>query len=205
MRKIAVLVMAVLLAGCSAKQVNLNVISKPLYTTPSPAKAELILSREFQSKVYSSKPSYGNAWSLYTFDIHAGGPFSQALIAHLRAKYPSLRVGDVADGNPSDIQVTPSDITIEFGLDDGSAVLATGLFPLAGFAMNTVAGAKAHVTASVRANGVTREVKVLGAGAVPSAYLTISEQKLYDAIAASLDDAASRLASEVNQIATTKP
>lgn len=194
MKGVIALCMLVALTGCSAKQVRPEVSSATLYRTPiEGATAQLILSDDFQRKVITQKPTYGRAWSVFNFEIHLGEPASKSFVSDLRSRVPQARVGNIDDGKPSTIRLAPGDIVIEFGVDDASAVAWSSLGPL-GLGSDIVVGAKATIKADLSVAGKpSRSVEVTGVGALPMAYISLSESDIDKAIGLALEDAAKKI------------
>lgn len=194
MKGIVALCLVALLAGCSAKQVRPEVSGATLYRTPiEGATAQLVLSEGFQRKVITQKPTYGRAWSIFNFEIHVGEPASKSFVSDLRSRVPQARVGNIDDGKPSTIRLTPNDIAIEFGVDDGRAVALSGL-SIFGLGADIVVGAKATIKADLSVAGKpSRPVEVIGVGVLPMAYISLRESDIDKAIGLALEDAAKKI------------
>lgn len=159
----------------------------------SGASAQLVLSEDFQRKVITQKPTYGRSWSPFEFEVPVGEPLSKAMVLDMRARVPGARVGNADDGKPATVRVVPSQIALEFGVDDGSAV-AWSSIGLLGLGADIVVGAKATVTSTISVNGAApRQVSVTGVGAIPMAYISLREADIGKAIGLALDDAALKL------------
>jgi len=153
----------------------------------------LVLPESFQRKVVTQKPNYGRSWSIFDFEIPLGEPASKALVSDLRSRVPQARVGNIEDGNPATIRLAPSDISIEFGVDDGTAIAWTSLSPF-GLGSDIVVGAKATVTAKLSIDGKPpRTLRVVGTGALQMSYISIRESDVGKAIGLAIDDAAKQL------------
>lgn len=195
MKGIIALCLVALLAGCSAKQVRPEVSSNTIYRTPiDGATAQLVLPDSFQRKVITQKPTYGNAWAIYNFDVHIGESIGKALVADMRSRMPSARIGNIDDGKPATVRVTPGDVTLEFGVDDGTAMKYGMAFGVLAMGSDVIVGAKVKVRASiVTGDGRAESVDVLGLGAVPTAFLTIRESDIDKAVGLAIEDAAKKL------------
>lgn len=194
MKGIVALCLLVALTGCSAKQVRPETTASQLFRTPiDGASAQLVLSEDFQRKVITQKPTYGRSWSPFEFEVPVGEPLSKAMVLDMRARVPGARVGNTDDGKPATVRVVPSQIALEFGVDDGSAV-AWSSIGLLGLGADIVVGAKATVTSTISVNGAApRQVSVTGVGAIPMAYISLREADIGKAIGLALDDAALKL------------
>lgn len=194
MKGIIALCLLALLAGCSAKQVKLEATPPQMFRTPiEGATAQLILSQEFQQAVITQSPSWGRAWKPFDFAVPVGPTMSKALAYDIRSRIPMARVGNIDDGKPATIRITPSKVGIAFGVDDGSAVVWTSV-SLIGLGTDIVVSSKATLTASLSVNGApAKEVTVEGVGALTMAYIRLSESDIGVAIGLALDNAALKL------------
>lgn len=194
MKGIIVVCLLAALTGCSAKQVQPEATASQMFRTPiDGASAQLVLSQDFQRKVITQKPSYGRSWSPFNFEVPVGEPLSKAMALDLRSRVPGARIGNTDDGKPATVRVVPSQVALEFGVDDGSAVAWSSL-GLLGMGADIVVGAKATVTSSISVNGAApKQVSVTGVGAIPMAYISLREADIGKAIGLALDDAALKL------------
>lgn len=195
MKGIVVLCLVAALVGCSAKQVRPDVSGGTLYRTPvEGATAQLVLPQEFQTKVVTQKPSYGTSWSIYNFEVSVGEPLSRVMVADIRSRIPVARVGNISDGKPATVRITPSDAALEFGVDDGGALGISSAFGVLGAGSKVIVGAKVKLRASIATDdGPAENVEVSGFGAVPTPLITISESDIDKAVGLAIEDAAKKL------------
>lgn len=194
MKGIVALFLLAALAGCSAKQVKPEATASQMFRTPiEGATAQLVLSQEFQRAVITQKPSWGQAWKPWNFEVPVGEPMSKALAYDTKSRIPAARVGNVDDGKAASVRIDPTSIAIEFGVDDGSAIAWTALSPL-GLGSDIVVSSKLKLTATLAFDGqAPRPVTVEGHGVLPMAYFSLRERHVGQAIGLAIDDAALKL------------
>jgi hypothetical protein len=194
--KLAIICAASALIGaCSPIQVRPE--PQPQYTYKTPLKdasAQLILSQEFQRRILTQSPAYGDSWRHRDFEIVVGAPLSKLLAEDLRSRIPTAAVGDTDNGMQSTVKLKPGETKLEFGVDDSKAMGFMGLSPIIGSGVDAVVGAKLRLTATVESPGKPAEqIEVTGTGSLPVTFIAIRESDVSKAISLALVDAAQKL------------
>jgi len=185
--------LALTIAGCAAKQIDPPVQGQTAMVTPiEGARGTLVLPLQFQSLVVSSRPTVGRTWGAYTFDIQAGKAMSRALASQLRARIPSLTVGD-APGPAGQPSITARNIIMEFGVDNGNTMKWMAVAGPFASAADARMVASATLTFDIAIPGSAPEsMRVEGLAARESSYIMMTEGKLQETIGQAIDDAAAK-------------
>lgn len=192
------LVLAV--SGCTTQLKPESNVQRVFKTPVHGASVQVVAERAFQTLVIQQKPSFGTTWKAHTFVIPAGQPLMDSIVIQVKSIVPSARIGDRDDEMPATVTVSPKQLSLTFGVDEGSAVNL-----MAGFGV-LAAGAKAEVRATatlmseiVGFDGHLEQVTVVGNGSYSGAYLGLTQDTLSKTIGSALDDAAAKLVAVIEE------
>jgi hypothetical protein len=165
MRNVVMVIGLLFLAGCT-HNIQPVVKEQGVYVTKiKNQKVQIVASQSFQKRALQGVPLTSSNWRGQTFNVAIGKPVTDGIYSYVGSTFSDTRIGDIKDGDPSDMTLILSGVNVTLWIDDEASFKSQLLFAPSYYMNKVDAQASVTVTGSLQlSNGEVQPVQVTGHG-----------------------------------------